>query len=428
MKIAKSYSILITLLTGFTLLTASACKCKKNSSGLNNENGKHPHAVIKCKNTNVRVGNYIVLDGSESTPGEGKEITWWEWKQDENNPADVFLRSGDDDWASFTNIGFEVEGIYRFTLSVNNGIEEDESDEIVITVEPRNNIIFEDPSLEIHVRFWLKKPVEKLDNTDLLSMDSLTSYRIIAGHVTSLNGIENCMNLKYLGMSLSRITDLSPMANLKSLVKLQIDQNHNISDISPLAGLTQLEWINMEVNNISDITPLTNLTKMTYLNVMFNPITDISSLKNMKNLEVLLLSNSEIGDISAISEMRKMVILWMSKCSISDISPLRNMEDLNYLYLDTNTISDVSALSSLTKIKELYLSHNQITDISPLENLTELFILNLGSNNIRDILPLVNNAGINRGDIVGLSGNPLNEVSLNEYIPALRERGVYVIN
>ena len=40
--------------------------------------------------------------------------------------------------------------------------------------------------------------------------------------------------------------------------------------------------------------------------------------------------------------------------------------------------------------------------------------LNLWNNKITDILPLVKNSGLGKGDFVGLTGNPLNEKSVNE--------------
>ena len=48
-------------------------------------------------------------------------------------------------------------------------------------------------------------------------------------------------------------------------------------------------------------------------------------------------------------------------------------------------------------------------------------------NQIIDIYPLIQNSGIDNGDIVDLSHNPLNETTINTYIPQLESRGVNVI-
>jgi hypothetical protein len=61
-----------------------------------------------------------------------------------------------------------------------------------------------------------------------------------------------------------------------------------------------------------------------------------------------------------------------------------------------------------------------------LQNLLNLSYVRLWDNQITDIKPLVDNSGIGDGDIVALTGNPLNEKTLDEYIPALQARGVTI--
>ena len=112
---------------------------------------------------------------------------------------------------------------------------------------------------------------------------------------------------------------------------------------------------------------------------------------------------------------------------IRDISPLAGLARLTELNLSHNEISDISPLAGLAKLTELNLSHNEISDISPLEGLTSLTQLHLDHNQISDVMPLVDNAGLGEGDGVALLRNPLSAQSINEYIPALRARGVVVL-
>jgi hypothetical protein len=58
--------------------------------------------------------------------------------------------------------------------------------------------------------------------------------------------------------------------------------------------------------------------------------------------------------------------------------------------------------------------------------LPNIHLIGLSGNKIEDILPLVNNPYLGQGVYLYLGGNPLNEKSLNEYIPILIERGVTV--
>ena len=49
--------------------------------------------------------------------------------------------------------------------------------------------------------------------------------------------------------------DVSPLARLTNLTWLDLEDN-NLSNISPLAGLTQLQWLSIAENKISDLSPL----------------------------------------------------------------------------------------------------------------------------------------------------------------------------
>jgi len=369
-----------------------------------------------------KVGSYEVLDGSRSTPGDGERIILYKWYQSEENPAQVHLLA-----LEKLTISFQKEGIYTFTLIVDNDIQDSETDEVVVTVDQRDNFVFEDTNLEAHIRYNLKKQIEELSYSDLLSVDSLHFVHVVTDNVTSLSGIEHCKNLEYLLMGHQSIYDLSPLADLTKLTKLNLTQNRIIVDVSPLAGLINLTYLNLDSNKITDISMLGNLTQLTYLNVMLNPITGISVVANMNNLKDLLLGNSSIGDISHVAELKQLSSLWLAKCEITDITPVANLTNLKLLYLNYNSITDILSLSGLVQLERLYLDDNQIVDISPLENMTGLDYLRLNRNKISDILSLVKNSGLDKGDFISLTNNPLSDISINEYIPALKNRGVYVI-
>jgi internalin A len=373
-------------------------------------------------------GSYAILDGSKSTLGSGKQFEWIEWSADENNPAEVFLLPGAQAYHLVQNLCFIKEGVYKFILVVNNGIQDSEPDEVIVSVNPRHNIVFDDPSLEAYVRWALKKPVEELNDLVLATVDSVDSYIISKEDVISLNGIEKCINLKYLNMGLERISDLSPLVNLINLEYLNLTQNRIIQNIQPLAGLVNLKFLNLDSNDITDFSPLQNLKNLTYLNVMFNPFSDFSILTELTKLEELWLSNlhKPIANISSLENLINLRNLWLSACQITDITPLANLKDLKSLFLKHNSINDISALSGLTNLERLYLSDNQIVDIYALEYLINLHLLKLSDNQITNILPLVNNSGFGQGDIIGLTDNPLDSLSINVYIPALENRGVFV--
>jgi hypothetical protein len=74
------------------------------------------------------------------------------------------------------------------------------------------------------------------------------------------------------------------------------------------------------------------------LDLSGNEITDISDLWNLKQLEELYLANNQIGYVDALCSLKKLRILDLSGNQIDDISPLFNLEDLEYLNLADNKI------------------------------------------------------------------------------------------
>ncbi|MEQ9000490.1 MAG: leucine-rich repeat domain-containing protein [Coleofasciculus sp. B1-GNL1-01] len=124
------------------------------------------------------------------------------------------------------------------------------------------------------------------------------------------------------------------------------------------------------------------LLSRTELQLWDNSITDISPLAGLSNLTVLNLGRNSITDVSPLAELSNLTKLSLGSNSITDISPLAGLSNLTKLYLDSNSITDVSPLAGLSNLTELFLSSNSITDASPLAQLTNLRRLFLGDNPI----------------------------------------------
>ncbi|WP_418655015.1 leucine-rich repeat domain-containing protein [Anoxybacter fermentans] len=87
----------------------------------------------------------------------------------------------------------------------------------------------------------------------------------------------------------------------KYLKKLVLDYNR-ITDISPLAECTSLEYLRLVEIQIKDITPLTNLIFLSSLDLSSNLIEDITPLKNLNYLEWLNLNSNQINDLTPLVE------------------------------------------------------------------------------------------------------------------------------
>ena len=243
--------------------------------------------------------------------------------------------------------------------------------------------------------------------------------------ISDLSPLSGLTNLAYLDLYKNSISDISDLSGLTGLTDLFLNEN-SISNLSALSTLTNLARLGLSQNGISDISALSNLTGLFYLDLFENSISSLSGLSTLTNLTWLYLDYNSISDISPLSTLTNLTRLGLENNSISSVSALSNLTDLVNLVLWNNSISDISALSNLTGIKYLYLNQNDISGISALSNLTNLEILGLEDNDISDVSPLVANTGLGTGDTVNLKSNPLSNASRNTHIPTLQRRGVTV--
>jgi Leucine-rich repeat (LRR) protein len=157
----------------------------------------------------------------------------------------------------------------------------------------------------------------------------------------------------------NQISDLTPLAGLTNLWLLYLDDNQ-ISDLTPLAGLTNLRALYLNNNQISDLTPLSGLINLRLLYLDNNQISDLTPLSGMTNLVDLTLDNNQISDISPLAGLTDLLSLSLNDTQISDLTPLVGLTNLRYLTLSSNKISDISLLAGFTNLLQLYLSNNPI--------------------------------------------------------------------
>ena len=228
-------------------------------------------------------------------------------------------------------------------------------------------VIIPDPNL----RAAIEEELGKVQGATITKTDMLRLTRLYAGErsIQDLTGLELATNLSSLSLNGNRInSNISPLAGLTKLTYLQLHY-HQLSDISPLAGLKNLRHLSLISNQITDISSLAGLTNLTYLDLKYNQITDISPLAGLTKLDSLALHRNQITDISPLAGLTKLDSLHLYDNQITDISPLAGLTKLDSLGLNGNRITDISPLAGLTKLTTLGLSNNQISDFSPIAGL-----------------------------------------------------------
>ena len=193
-------------------------------------------------------------------------------------------------------------------------------------------------------------------------MASLTRLKAPNKNIRALTGLEFAINLTWLDLGTVYVSGEGFI------------NSNEISNLSPLSGLTSLERLDLGDNSISDVSALRPrcLTSLEVLDLSSNSISDVSALSGLTSLETLWLGSNSISDITPLSGLTSLKTLWFSFNSISDVSALSGLTSLESLSLSGNSISDITPLSSLTNLERLYLNNNSISDVSALSGLTSL--------------------------------------------------------
>lgn len=202
-------------------------------------------------------------------------------------------------------------------------------------------------------------------------------------------------DLSLIGLELTDLEKELPMLRDCEHLKQLVLFGNKISNLSSLTKLTNLVNLDLSGNQIIDISPITHLSKLTDLRLSGNQIIDISPLTNLTKLTDLVLSNNQINNIK----------------------PLRLLTKLKRLILHNNQIEETFVLSFLTNLTEIRLDDNPIRKLPNLSNSTNLLSLTLINTNISDFRPLLQNPSYKRRNrIVTAFNNP---------IPSELDRAIY---
>ncbi|NCB42624.1 MAG: hypothetical protein EOM59_08395 [Clostridia bacterium] len=132
--------------------------------------------------------------------------------------------------------------------------------------------------------------------------------------ITDLTGLEEFKNLAELDLTEYElffglpplyvdVTDLSPLAGLTKLISLKIEGS--FTTLAPLSLLTELKTLRVygDGEKSTNINAVYRLSKIEELQLDFLQIRRIEGFANFENLKLLLLTNNLITDIEALSEI-----------------------------------------------------------------------------------------------------------------------------
>ena len=299
-----------------------------------------------------------------------------------------------------------------------------------------SNLVFADSKLEKAIARNIGVEVNELSSTVI--RERLRFFELNDANIKDLRGIEHAANLETLILRNNLINDVSPIASLPKLRKLDLsgnsignlgsflndDETRNLEEINRIKKdllsnrlsdiqkrdlvlrLTSLERsrysisksltdLNLSRNRMLGLSGIENFTKLRTLNVSYNSLLDLDGINSLQNLANLYLQGNQLGIQESYEDLNKNKsydtgepfkdLSGNGKWEGNALDSLKTMRSLTNLYLFDNHLASLRSFEDLPSLQVLLLSGNKLKDLSGLENCRRLRKLHLNNNYITNL-------------------------------------------
>ena len=287
-----------------------------------------------------------------------------------------------------------------------------------------NKNLFYDPYIpvdDIHLKEALLQSLQKDSSYKIRKSDleKITVLDAPSKEICSIDVLKYCINLSYLNLSNNCIKDISPLAKLSSLEKLNLEnQIIKLNEESfSTDAIIKNPIINLSKSPVKLISNISSSGKY-YLEtnyIIWNNLNE-NSLVSYNFFEDITLGNTTSPYSGTVSKQ-------------FNYDPYININDLNLkaAILDSlNKDSDYCIKKSdLTNLETLEASSKEIASIDELKYCINLRFLDLSKNEIKNISPL---AGLNKLESLNLSDQTIKLSSESFSTTAIAENPIINLN
>ncbi|KAM6381856.1 LOW QUALITY PROTEIN: leucine-rich repeat- and IQ domain-containing protein 1 [Alca torda] len=299
--------------------------------------------------------------------------------------------------------------------------EENQRKQATIKKRPRKSSVSKMPPLStqkiIHSGPWstlqqvTTLTLEDLPACSLSTLSKCTNLQVLTLRrcgLAALEGLSSCKDLKYINVEENDIQTID-CENLENLCILILNKNH-LSSVCGLDGCINLQNLELSYNRITRIGGLESLRNLQQLIVDHNQLISTKGLCEAPSLIHLDCSFNHLTQVEGIENCGLLQILKLQGNNLQELPRLENHVLLRELYLDDNSISAVRMLSLywLPLLEILLLSQNRLTELVPLNSFVSLEKLDIKNNCLSDLKGVITwLSGCHKLRDLSLSGNPL---------------------
>ncbi len=308
-----------------------------------------------------------------------------------------------------------------------------------------------DPSLDAAVRAELERTDGPLSCDDLAALTilvaegvgieslaglqyatTLVTLRLNENAISDLWPLAGLTTIEHLQFHDNRVSDPAPLADLLALRVVMLGDNP-IDSIEVLRDKDDLRYLGAARTTITDLSPLADKEQLIYLWVNgASNVTDFSPLAGLSALETLLIGGTAFGDgdMPMLAGMPALTRLQLWATAVSDLSALGGTQLTVELDVGGSQVRDLTPIHHMTELQHLRLGwlELQAADLAFLEGFEALTLLDLHGNDLTSLASLVALPGLGAGDRLDVSNNRLDlaDAAVQADIATLVDRGVDV--
>ncbi|MEW6999776.1 hypothetical protein AADZ86_18975 [Colwelliaceae bacterium BS250] len=266
------------------------------------------------------------------------------------------------------------------------------------------------------------------------NLPNLRGLHFAGTQITNVNNLPNALpQLEWLVIQNTNVTDLSPLFGMENLGYIDIENTPIIDpnqvqqlindgkDVQgtpmPVAMLNELTFNDAELNQciIDGSSGLTYTTDFTWLDCTGYDISDINDLDQLPFLQGLIINDMvNITDWSVVSRLPQLT--WFdapgSHFNDGDVGYLEWHNSLRYIVLNNTDITDVSGFANIPGLEQLSISDESTYDLWPLTGIQSLTSIHVDRHQVNDMNTLLNMPSLNALTMNGsLNQNDINTIS-----------------
>jgi hypothetical protein len=238
--------------------------------------------------------------------------------------------------------------------------------------------------------------------------------------VENLYKISSIDSINFAGNNF--VQDLTPLAALRDLKFIDIS-NTNITELNPISNVTFLTSLNIANTPTSDIQFIKYSDRLTHLDISGTQIRNISELENLKQLHTLKMAGTPIESFEVLNSFSALRALYARESGFNNLENIADLEALQVLDISKNYLINFELLSGLEALEEINLQETNILDLSPLAGLEKLKVVNINQTDVQDLKPLSGKQQVQR---VYADRTQISEASADDFVR--RNRRVLLIH